>query len=188
MVHTVAGYAGGTSVNPTYHDLDGHTETTQIRYNQTVISYERLLEIFWSGVEPTARVSGRQYAQVIFFHDAEQQRQAEESKQRLEEKQKRKASVEILAFKRFYAAEEYHQKYYLQQNSRLMHELKNAYPKISDLLDSTAAARLNAFVSGYLTLEKLRSEVERTDLLEPVKNAILEIASVTEIKAANCSF
>lgn len=177
MVQTVAGYAGGTSVNPTYRDLDGHTETTQVRYIPTVIPYERLLEIFWSGIDPTARISGRQYAQIIFFHGPEQQRQAEESKQRLEEKLKQKTSVEILPFKRFYAAEGYHQKYYLQQNSRLMHELKNAYPKMADLLNSTAAARLNAFVSGYLTIEKLRSELARTDLLQPARNAILEIAS-----------
>jgi peptide-methionine (S)-S-oxide reductase len=187
VVQTVAGYAGGTSVNPTYHDLDGHTETTQVRYIPTVISYERLLEIFWSGVDPTARISGRQYAQVIFFHDAEQQRQAEESKQRLEEKLKQKTSVEILPFKRFYAAEGYHQKYYLQQNSRLMHELKNAYPKMPDLLNSTAAARLNAFVSGNLTLEKLRSELGRTDLLQPAQDAILEIASGAVITPAHCS-
>jgi len=187
VVQTVAGYAGGTSVNPTYHDLDGHTETTQVRYVQTVISYERLLEIFWSGVEPTARISRRQYAQILFFHNAEQQRQAEESKQRLEERLKRKTTVEILPFKRFYPAEDYHQKYYLQQNNRLMQELKNAYPKTSDLLESTAAARLNSFVSGYLTLDKLRNELGHTDLLQPAQDAILEIASGTIITPANCS-
>jgi peptide-methionine (S)-S-oxide reductase len=177
VVQTTAGYAGGTSVNPTYHDLDGHTETTQVRFVPTVISYERLLEIFWNGIDPTARISGRQYAQIIFFHDPEQQRQAEESKQRLEEKLKQKTSVEILPFKRFYPAEDYHQKYYLQQHSRLMHELINAYPKMPDLLDSTAAARLNAFVSGYLTLEKLRSDLARIEILQPAQDAILEVAS-----------
>ena len=187
MVQTVAGYAGGTSVNPTYHDLDGHTETTQVRFIPSVISYERLLEIFWSDIDPAAHLSRRQYAQIIFFHGTEQQRQAEDSKQRLEEKLKRKVSVEILQFKRFYAAEDYHQKYYLQQNSHLVHGLKKVYPKMPDLLNSTAAARLNAFVSGYLTLEKLRSELARTDLLQPAQDAIMEIASRAEITGAHCS-
>ena len=152
-----------------------------------MISYERLLEIFWAGVEPTARISRRQYAQIIFFHNSEQQRQAEESKQRLEEKLKRKTTVEILPYKRFYPAEDYHQKYYLQQNNRLMQELKNVYPTMPNLLNSTAAARLNAFVSGYLTLEKLRFELGRTDLSQPALRAIFEIAAGAVITPANCS-
>lgn len=185
MLGTTVGYAGGTSVNPTYHNLDGHTETTQIQFNPSVISYERLLEIFWSGIDPSARISGRQYAQIIFFHDAEQQRQAEESKQRLEERLKHKASVEILPFKRFYAAEDYHQKYYLQQNGGLVRELGNAYPKMGELLNSTAAARLNAYLAGNLSLEKLHSELARTELLQPVQDAVVEIASGSARTAAH---
>jgi methionine-S-sulfoxide reductase len=185
VIHTIVGYAGGTSVKPTYHNLDGHSETTQVQFIPTVISYERLLEIFWSGIDPRARMSGRQYAQIIFFHDAEQQRQAEESKQRLEERLRQKVSVEILPFKRFYAAEDYHQKYYLQQKGGFMSELRNVYPKISDLLNSTEAARLNAFAAGNLSVDKLRAELVRSGLLEPAQDSILEIAEGSAKKAVH---
>ena len=89
-----------------------------------MISYERLLEIFWAGIDPTHQPGGRQYANIIFYHNDEQKRQAEESRQRIEERLKQKAIVEILPYKRFYPAEDYHQKYYLQQSGELMAALK----------------------------------------------------------------
>jgi peptide-methionine (S)-S-oxide reductase len=93
--------------------------------------------------------------------------------------------VEILPFKRFYAAEDYHQKYYLQQNGGLVRELGNAYPKMGELLNSTAAARLNAYLAGNLSLEKLHSELARTELLQPVQDAVVEIASGSARTAAH---
>ena len=177
MVQTQVGYAGGTSVNPTYHNLDGHSETTQLQFNPAVISYERLLEIFWAGVDPTHQPGGRQYASIIFYHSDEQKRQAEESKQRLEERQKQKVFVEILPYKHFYPAEDYHQKYYLQQSHELMQALKEVYPDFKDLVQSTAAARFNAFQAGYLSLPKLHSELAELGLPQAVYGRILEIAA-----------
>lgn len=180
----MVGYAGGTSVNPTYHNLDGHSETTQLQFNPAVISYERLLEIFWSGIEPTRRVGGRQYANIIFYHSDEQKRQAEESKQRLQERSKQEIFVEILPYKRFYPAEDYHQKYYLQQSRELMVALKAVYPAFNDLMQSAAAARLNAFRAGYLSQPKLRSELAKLDLPQTAFDQIMEIAAGSHTAAA----
>jgi peptide-methionine (S)-S-oxide reductase len=185
VVQTSVGYAGGNSVNPTYHNLDGHSETTQLQFNPAVISYERLLEIFWGGIEPTRQVGGRQYANIIFYHSDEQKRQAEESKQRLQEHSKQEVFVDILPYKHFYPAEDYHQKYYLQQSRKLMQALESAYPNFTDLVQSTAAARLNAFRAGFLTQPKLRSELTKLDLPQTAFDQIMEIAAGSHTAAAH---
>jgi peptide-methionine (S)-S-oxide reductase len=58
--------------NPTYHSLGDHSETIQIEYDPEQISYEELLDIFWSAHNPTARPWSRQYASFVFYHDETQ--------------------------------------------------------------------------------------------------------------------
>jgi len=154
-----------------------------LQFNPLVISYERLLEIFWSGIEPTHQKRG-QYANIIFYHNDEQKRQAEESKQRLEERLKKKTFVDVLPYKHFFPAEDYHQKYSLQQSRELMRVLHNVYPNFADLVKSTAAARLNAFQAGYLSQPKLRAELSRLDLPKPALDHILEVAAGSSTSAA----
>jgi methionine-S-sulfoxide reductase len=125
VVSTVVGYAGGPEKNPTYEQVSagrtGHREAVQVRFDPAQVSYEQLLEIFWRSIDPTQADGqfadiGTQYRTAIFFHSEEQRRRAEASKARLAAsgKFRRPIAVEILPAGPFYAAEEYHQKYYLK--------------------------------------------------------------------------
>jgi len=120
---TMVGYTGGTSQNPTYEDVctdeTGHAEAVQIEYDPKEVSYEKLLELFWSIHDPTTKNSqgpdiGSQYRSMIFYHTPEQEALAKKSKDELERsgKFKNKIVTEIVPALIFYKAEEYHQKYY----------------------------------------------------------------------------
>ena len=118
----VAGYAGGTTVNPTYEqvctDTTGHAEVAQIAFDPSKISYEQLLDVFWRIHDPTTPNRqgpdvGSQYRSAIFFHTPEQEHAARASKAKIEAsgRFKRPIVTEIAAASPFYRAEEYHQKY-----------------------------------------------------------------------------
>ncbi|AFH47917.1 Peptide methionine sulfoxide reductase [Ignavibacterium album JCM 16511] len=119
----ISGYSGGTIENPTYKEVctgtTGHAECTQIYYDPSVVTYDELLEIFWKTHDPTTlnrqgNDVGTQYRSVIFYHNQEQKEKAEFYKKKLEEEKiwDRPIVTEIVEFKKFYPAEDYHQNYY----------------------------------------------------------------------------
>lgn len=119
----VTGYAGGRTENPTYEDISsgetGHVEAVQIEFNPAEISYPELLDVFWQTHNPTEANrqgpdTGPQYQAVIFYHNEEQRRLAEESKRKLEESGKYREPImtQIKPFKNFLEAEEHHQNYF----------------------------------------------------------------------------
>ncbi|MDQ2868955.1 MAG: peptide-methionine (S)-S-oxide reductase MsrA [Verrucomicrobiota bacterium] len=119
---TAVGYAGGTTLNPTYEDVcsdeTGHAEVVQLEFDPAQISYRQLLDVFWANHDPTTLNrqgpdAGRQYRSVIFYHSPEQKAEAENSKAQLERtgKFKRPIVTFIEAAPKFYRAEEYHQGY-----------------------------------------------------------------------------
>ncbi len=123
VVSTISGYCGGHKENPTYHEVSagttGHTEAVQVTYNPTVVSYKKLLEVFWHNINPVDADGqfvdrGPQYRPGIFYHNDEQKRLAEESLEKLAESGKFQSPIktEITALDKFYPAEEYHQDYY----------------------------------------------------------------------------
>ena len=79
MVRTRVGYAGGTKKNPTYHDLGDHSETVQMDYDPTVISYTKLLDVFWDSHDPSLPSDSKQYMSIIFYHNDKQKELAIES-------------------------------------------------------------------------------------------------------------
>jgi len=122
VVSTEVGYTGGHTENPTYEevctDKTGHAEAVRMEFDPEKISYEQLLEIFWSIHDPTTlnrqgEDVGTQYRSAIFFHTPEQQALAEASKQRLAQSGRFKDPIvtEIVPAGPFYRAEEYHQRY-----------------------------------------------------------------------------
>jgi len=122
VIKTIPGYTGGKIKNPTYKQVSngttGHLEAIQIVYAPSLISYEKLLQVFWRNIDPTAGNGqfcdkGNQYRSGIFYHNEEQKRLAEQSKALLEKNKKFAGSVMtfITAAKEFYPAEEYHQNY-----------------------------------------------------------------------------
>ncbi len=119
----VSGYTGGHTKNPTYEEVcsetTGHFEAVQITYDPMKFSYKKLLQIFWSQIDPTDPGGqfydrGDSYRTAIFYHNEEQKQQAEASKLELEmSKRFTKPIVTlILPASAFYPAEEYHQGYY----------------------------------------------------------------------------
>lgn len=154
------GYAGGSKPNPTYYNLGDHSETIQIDYDPTKVSYEQLLDLFWSEHSPTSRPYSRQYMTAIFYHNEEQKRLALKTKEREEARLKKKVYTEVLPFSRFYLAEDYHQKYYLRGFSELASEFTAIYPDLDGFVNSTAVTRVNGYVGGYGTAAQLDAEIE----------------------------
>lgn len=124
VTSTTVGYMGGKTKNPTYEqvctDKTGHAEVVQIIFDPLIVSYEKLLEIFWSIHDPTQQNRqgldiGTQYRSLIFYHSEEQKQLAEKSKQKQLLRHKKEITTEITPVKEFYPAEEYHQKY-LEKN------------------------------------------------------------------------
>jgi len=120
---TIVGYTGGRWENPTYNDvcadLTGHAEAIQLQYDPQEVSYEDLLEVFWSIHNPTTKNRqgfdyGFQYRSVIFYHTPEQELSARRSIEELEKsgRFRNRIVTEIVPAATFYKAEEYHQKYY----------------------------------------------------------------------------
>lgn len=129
VTEVVAGYAGGTKPNPTYEDVctgtTGHAEVVRVTFDPAVISYQKLLDIFWQNIDPTTENAqfadhGSQYRTAIFYHSDEQKRLAEKSKQALAQSGKFKDPLvtEIVPAGVFYRAEEYHQDYFKKQPFR----------------------------------------------------------------------
>lgn len=118
-----SGYTGGDIPNPAYEQVcsgqTGHAECIQIEFNPEVISFEKLLEIFWRLHDPTTLNRqgadvGTQYRSAIFYHSEEQRLKAIESKKKIENKKLYKDQIvtKIEKFRKFYPAEEYHQDFY----------------------------------------------------------------------------
>ncbi len=123
---TSVGYIGGQLPNPTYEevctDKTGHAEAVEVDYDPKEISFEELLDVFWSNHNPTTLNRqgpdvGIQYRSAIFYHDEKQKEIAESSKQSLEKSGKFENPIvtEIVPAPIFYRAEEYHQKYFKKQ-------------------------------------------------------------------------
>jgi peptide-methionine (S)-S-oxide reductase len=119
----VSGYSGGHVDNPSYKQVvtgrTGHAEVCQIQFDPQQISYEDLLEVFFSTHDPTTlnrqgNDVGTQYRSVIFYHNEEQKEIAERIKKELDESGTWKNPIvtEIVQFEKFYRAENYHQNYY----------------------------------------------------------------------------
>ena len=116
-----SGYTGGQKPNPTYEEVSaggtGHAESVEILYDPAKVTYAQLLDVFWRNVDPTQGDGqfcdhGRQYRTAIYYHDAEQKRLAEESRQKVMATLQKPVVTEIVAASRFYPAEEYHQDFY----------------------------------------------------------------------------
>jgi len=117
------GYSGGKIENPSYDEVctgrTGHAEAAQIEFDPNVISFEKLLDVFWHTHDPTTlnrqgNDVGTQYRSAIFYHDEKQLEIAEKSKRELERSGVYKGPIvtEIIPFVKFYIAEDYHKKYY----------------------------------------------------------------------------
>jgi len=117
------GYSGGSVENPSYDQVcggnTGHAESIQIKFDPNIISFEKILDIFWHTHDPTTlnrqgNDVGTQYRSAIFYHNEKQKEIAERSRNNVEKEKYYKDPIvtEITPFKNFYVAEQYHKDYF----------------------------------------------------------------------------
>lgn len=123
VIEVLSGYSGGHVEYPTYEEVcegkTGHREAIQVIYDSDIVSYEELLGVFWTNIDPTDPYGqfadkGEQYKTAIFYHSEDQKNLALKTKKLIEDAKifKKPIATEILPFKNFYPAEDYHQEFY----------------------------------------------------------------------------
>jgi peptide-methionine (S)-S-oxide reductase len=183
VIRTRVGYAGGTTVNPTYQNIGDYSETVQIDFDPVKISYEELLEVFWDSHNPATPPPSSQYKSIIFYHNEDQKNMASESMLRRASGLGKVILTEVIPFSEFYLAEDYHQKYYLLGEPILLDEFKAMYPNTGELIRSTAAARVNGYLGGNGDLKTLKEQLNSFGLTTGGKQKLLEIG--TRLPAAS---
>ncbi len=179
VIRTRVGYAGGTTEAPTYRQIGDHAEAVQIDFDPRVISYDELLQQFFSVRSPIALrqlVGEGQYRFLILFHDEAQQTAA------------RTVFLEqvgahgdnwfdqlVQPLGAFTPAEAYHQKYFLQSEEQLFAELLGRYRSLDELLGSTVAARINGYVAGRGTRQQLEEEIDHFGLSDEEEALLRQI-------------
>jgi peptide-methionine (S)-S-oxide reductase len=135
VTNTIVGYAGGTKKQPSYEEVctgtTGHAEAITLKYDDNLISYDELLEVFWNMHNPTLLNRqgpdiGTQYRSIIFYHCDEQRQMAEHSRDSLEQARKWEQPIvtQIVPATTFYEAEAYHQHYFKQRGLDSFHACK----------------------------------------------------------------
>ncbi|MFB3904054.1 MAG: peptide-methionine (R)-S-oxide reductase MsrB [Acidobacteriota bacterium] len=129
VAEVISGFAGGEKDNATYHEVSsgrtGHAESVKVIYDPEKIRYSRLLEVFWTHIDPTDKGGqfvdrGNQYRSAIFYRNEAERRLAEASKTELEKSGvfRKPIVTQIVPFKKFYEAEKYHQDFYKNHSDR----------------------------------------------------------------------
>lgn len=124
-----SGYSGGTIEQPSYQQVctgaTGHAEVVRVTFDPDEISFREILEVFFTAHDPTTLNRqgadvGTQYRSVIFYHDDEQRRVAEEVIREINESNiwDGRAVTELAPFEKFYVAEDYHQEYFANNPSQ----------------------------------------------------------------------
>ncbi len=124
VVKTRVGYIGGKAKNPVYRNVcsgkTGHVEAVEITFNPNIISYNKILNIFWKLHDPTTKDRqgpdmGNQYNSAIFYHNQQQKEIAQKSKTELQKTIPKEIITKIRKALKFWEAEVYHQQYYNKQ-------------------------------------------------------------------------
>ncbi len=143
-VKTVAsGFAGGEAPNPTYREVctgeTGHAEVVQLTFDPKEVSFETLLHVFWAAHDPTTlnrqgADAGTQYRSIIFYENQQQKEAAEKSKAEAQKDFRDPIVTQIVPFKAFYKAEDYHQDYFNTTGDRNPYCTVVIRPKLQKLL------------------------------------------------------
>lgn len=175
----VAGYTGGEDENPNYEkvcqEITGHLEAIQLTYDDELVNYEDLLNIFWKQIDPTDTGGqfndrGNRYKTAIFYHDDIQKELALKSKKELEESNlfENPIVTKILPAQTFYIAEEYHQDYYKKEpiHYEIYYKGSGRYDFIKTHWDKNNKNRENL----KSKLSPIQFEVTQNDKTEPAFN------------------
>jgi peptide-methionine (S)-S-oxide reductase len=132
VVATTVGYTGGNVANPTYERVcggnTGHAEAVEVEFDPEKVSFEQLLDIFWSAHDPTTVNRqgpdvGEQYRSAIFCLNSQQEEAARASKDKLQKSGKfaKPIATQIVAATQFYRGEDYHQQYLAKRGVKACH-------------------------------------------------------------------
>lgn len=150
MLATRVGFAGGRQPDPTYHDVGDHVEAVEVTFDPRRISYEELLEEYWSSFPTWLPPGPGRVRTVVFPRDEAQRATAERSKRDLRRRTGEPVAAGVVPDAVFWPAERLHQKFHLQRRfPELVVELAESPTGVDAFLATTAAARLNAYVSGF---------------------------------------
>jgi len=151
--------------------MGDHTEIVQVEYDPSVTTFGNLLEFFWQNHDPnSAKACSRQYMSAIFYHSEEQKEEAEVS---LEARKKLgQVATRILPLDKLVIAEDYHQKYLLQQEGWLLTQL--GLEPGEELIESTEAARINGYVTGYGDQASFEAEAGQLEISKRAVDFVLK--------------
>jgi peptide-methionine (S)-S-oxide reductase len=172
VLWTRVGYTGGATPSPSYSDLRDHTEALEVGFDPTKLSYDALLAEFWAAHDPVSVAGPVQYRNAVFVHDPAQRASAERSRAQVAQRLGEPVTTAIEDAGTFWQAEGYHQKWNLRLRGDLLDEVQAAYPDVDDLVRSTAAARLNAWVGGWSEAASIDRDVDALGLSEPAEAAV----------------
>jgi hypothetical protein len=164
------GYVGGVSRDPT-HPEPGETECVQVDFDPARISYAELLEVFWKTPNLCDQDDDIQYRSGILTHNERQQKLALACQAR----RSSPSTTVILPLTTFRLAESYDQKFKLRQEPELLREFEVMYPDASELIASTAAARVNGYLGGYGSDAALQDEIGSFGLSTQGRATLLEL-------------
>lgn len=160
--------------DPTYKNMGDHTEAVEVIYDPKRVSYEKLLDVFWSAHDPTTRVWSRQYRNAVFVVDEKQEAVALRRLGSLRAVLGDALQTDVEPLGSFYPAEGYHQKYALRGHKELFAELVRQYGTEQRALDSTAAARLNGYLGGYGNRKDLEENMTNFGLGHKGRTLVLD--------------
>lgn len=160
--NTRAGYSGGVGADPTYDNIQDHTEVVEVEYYPEKISYNKLLKIFWNNHPFDSKTDRIQYKSLILHVDENQKKLAEKS---VDFTRKifgtENVHTETKNFVKFFEAENYHQKHYMQINKPRLGPILNSLVDWKNLANSDLATKIN----GYL-YEIKRNQTAKQTLLD----------------------
>ena len=176
VIQTEVGYAGGTILDPTYRKMGDHSETVNMFFDPTVISYEQLVRLFWENHDATKDrfYKERQYISILFYQNETQYKMAKEIHSEYEKAQGKEIQTEFQSFNHFYTAEDHHQKYFLRRFKGATESIKNLFPDEPSFIQSTIAARLNGFVRERGKLPDIKEEITHWGLDQANTELVLE--------------
>ncbi|ACA44569.1 peptide-methionine (S)-S-oxide reductase [Clostridium botulinum] len=175
VVKTYVGYTGGNTLFPTYNSIGDHLETLEVYYDSSKIAFENLLTIFEKNHNYIVRPNLLQYYSAIFYNNENEKELCLDWKKNKKEELKTEVLTRISPIEKFYYAEFYHQKYYVQLEPVIMSNLRSKFSTGNDLISSPLCHKLNAYLAGYGSLKELNKELEDFNLSEDAKNRLLSI-------------
>ncbi|EPY6470179.1 peptide-methionine (S)-S-oxide reductase [Clostridium sporogenes] len=175
VIKTYVGYTGGNTLFPTYNSIGDHLETVEIYYNSSKITFENLLIVFEKNHNYTTRPSLSQYNSAILYNNENEKELCLNWKKSKEEELNKEVLTKISPIEKFYYAEFYHQKYYVQLEPVIMSNLRSKFSTGNDLISSPLCHKLNAYLAGYGSLKELNNEIKDFNLSKDAKNRLLSI-------------